>query len=563
MLYSTPYEKQYSTHTEDFFGNRRVLFFVPHEDDDSNLAQGVIEQYVDAGSEVYVAFMTNGDCAASAETRIGEAVRAEASNGVPDDHLIFLGYGNEWDEEISGYDHIYDAPDDFLMTSLAGYQETYGTESVPDYHSRRFGEPAPYTRGALLEDIEDMLLEYRPDVIYCIDLDEHPDHRAASLAFETALGRILAREDNDYFPVVLKGFGYCTAWDGAKDYYGDIVPSTVNPADRDYVYNDHDDDPDYLPHMRAYNWSERVRIPVAARILAYTKRSSTAYHTLSAFDSQNAIQNFEKIVKADKVYWRRPTESLLYRADISATTGETAWLKDFKLYDTKYITDSDTLDNNVGVWVPDQSDPEKTVTVRLKEKQDIDRVILYDNDSLSDNITAGHLNFSDGTEMATGALRVNGSGTVLETEGLKDIEWFSFTIDSSEGERAGLTEMEAFHNSGQPGSFSVFKVTDTAGSFLYDVLYEKESALKFEVYQYPYRENAGYDLLVDGKLIGEDVSGEELEIANDFRRHTVEIRLHEDPSYTDTILLRPKTLKYRIMVPLLQRIEQKRDEQDE
>ena len=41
-------------------GKHKVLFFVPHEDDDSNLAQGVIEQYVDAGSEVFVVFMTKG-----------------------------------------------------------------------------------------------------------------------------------------------------------------------------------------------------------------------------------------------------------------------------------------------------------------------------------------------------------------------------------------------------------------------------------------------------------------------------------------------------------------------
>ena len=563
FLYETHYESAGAAYKEEVFGNRKVLFFVPHEDDDSNLAQGVIEQYADAGSEVYVVFMTNGDLAASAETRISEALQAEEANGVSEDHVIFLGYGNMWDEEINAYDHIYDAPDDYLMTSMVGLTETYGTETVSDYRTQRSGSPAPYTRGALFQDIEDVITDIMPDTIYCIDLDEHPDHRAASLAFETVLGRMLSREGNAYFPIILKGFGYCTAWDGEKAYYGDIVPSTKNPALRAYIYNDNDDDDDYLPHTRAYNWSDRVRIPVAERVLAYTRRSSSAYRTLSAFESQIfALPNLEKIVKADKVYWHRRTDSLLYSADIAVSSGDGSVLNDFKLYDTTHVTNDDTLDNNEGVWIWEKEDEEATLTVSFDTPQRIDNIVLYDNDSLSDNITAGHLSFSDGTVLQTPALLVNGAGTVIQTGGLSGIEWFSFTVDASEGERAGLTEIEAYREDSGAPELSFLKITNEQGDFIYDTLYEKGDSLNFKVYQYPVKKGT-YDLLVDGKEMLTGVTEDRLSIENDFRRHTVQIRSHEEPSFSDTVLMRPKTLQYKVMVPLIQRIEQERDKTEE
>ncbi len=333
FLYERQYEKQRSGYEQSFFAGQKVLFIVPHEDDDLNLAQGVIESYVKAGSEVYVLFATNGDHTNTAKERLDEAVLAETANGVSPDHLIFLGYGNDWDPS-SGYDHLYDAPDDILMTSAAGYSATYGSENISDFHTSVYGGSAPYTRGSFISDLQEVLIRLRPDTVFCSDLDEHPDHRAVSLFFDTVMGRILSRKDNDYHPLIFKGFAYCNGWDGKPDYYGFRVPSTENPSDRKYHYNDKHDDPDYLPHERAYNWSERIRIPVATDILAYSKRASSAHRSLSAYRSQNAIGNFEKIVKADKVYWMRPSDGLLYGAGIKTSSGEAAFLNDFMLYDT-------------------------------------------------------------------------------------------------------------------------------------------------------------------------------------------------------------------------------------
>ena len=36
------------------------MVIVPHEDDDLNLVSGVIEKYVENGSEIYTVFATNG-----------------------------------------------------------------------------------------------------------------------------------------------------------------------------------------------------------------------------------------------------------------------------------------------------------------------------------------------------------------------------------------------------------------------------------------------------------------------------------------------------------------------
>ncbi len=571
FLYLRRYEYTAPGYVDSFFAGKKVLFLVPHEDDDSNLAQGVMEAYAEAGSDVYVLFSTNGDHTHPAKTRIDEAALAAEANGIAADHLIFLGYGNDWDEEISGYKHIYDAPPDHPMTSAAGYTSTYGTEKHPAYRNTVSGEPSPYTKASYTNDVKTVLLDLKPDIIYCIDLDEHPDHRALSLIFESAMGEILKNPQNTYTPLVFKGFGYCTAWDGAAGYHGKIVPSTMNPADRSYAYNDDEDDNDYLPHARYYNWSERVRMPVSPKILSYSKRASNAHKTLSAYRSQNAIANFEKIVKADKVYWQRPTDSLLYHAKISPSSGEVLCLTDFKRYDTDDITGKDTLDNNIGLWVPDEKDEKKTISFMFDRPQTIDRLVFCENDSLSDHILSGTLSFSDGTIIETGEFRENGAPSIVETGHLTGITEFSFTIGESRGGRAGLTEIEAYcddadadRENGLTDRTAFLKLTDRDGNYIYDYLYERGEELSFnlEYFSHPCAKMPeAFDVFLDGEKIKASCNKDEIKIENDFKPHTLTVSATDDGSLSDTVFLRPYTLRYRIMLPIVKWLETVRDRQ--
>lgn len=60
-----------------------MLAVVPHEDDDLNLLSGVTGQFTDAGSEVYVVFVSTGDAAGLGEKRVYEAINALSLDGVP------------------------------------------------------------------------------------------------------------------------------------------------------------------------------------------------------------------------------------------------------------------------------------------------------------------------------------------------------------------------------------------------------------------------------------------------------------------------------------------------
>ena len=55
------------TEPKAIFSEKRVLAVVPHEDDDLNLLSGVTGQFTDAGSEVYVVFVSTGDAAGLGE----------------------------------------------------------------------------------------------------------------------------------------------------------------------------------------------------------------------------------------------------------------------------------------------------------------------------------------------------------------------------------------------------------------------------------------------------------------------------------------------------------------
>ena len=76
------------------YSGKNVMVFSPHQDDEINLLGGVLEQYVKYGSNVTVVFSTNGDYEGHGETRLREAVEVLSFIGIPQENVIFLGYGD-------------------------------------------------------------------------------------------------------------------------------------------------------------------------------------------------------------------------------------------------------------------------------------------------------------------------------------------------------------------------------------------------------------------------------------------------------------------------------------
>lgn len=446
---------------QQLFAGRKVLAIVPHQDDELNILGGVLEEYVAYGSEVYVVYVTNGDYDGIPQIRFQEALQVADGVGLDREHLIFLGYGDQWEE---GSEHIYNAPAGKQLISHYGKSETYGMEFHPPYREGR-----AYTSENLQEDLMAVILEYRPDVIFCSDYDTHVDHRATTLLFEKVMGRILKAEPA-YRPAVYKGYAYYTAWIGPEDYYGENVRSSIcNYAD----YGG--------PDAQVYRWSERVRFPVSTSVLSRSLITSAGYSRLLEYDSQEAYIRAERILNGDKVFWERRTDSLCIAAELTATSAQADLLNDFMLLENQNLLDRARMPWD-GVWIPEAADPEKAVTVSFAQPVDVRDVVLYDHPSPGQNVTAAQILFDDGTVLEAGPLEINGAGTMIRADKTA-VSSFTVRILATEGTEAGLSEIEAF--SGPVTEHGKYiKLMDPQEDFAYDYWTKRDGNARFTLCTY-------------------------------------------------------------------------------
>lgn len=438
------------------YGERKVMLLVPHQDDDINVLGGVIEEYVKYGSEVYVVFSTNGDYYGKAEVRFREALDALNYLGVPEDHVIFLGYGDQWSSDGP---HLYNAQPGQVMTSVYGAMETYGTAASPAYRLGR-----SYTIDNFLQDIESVILEYRPDVIYCVDYDYNIDHRALSHAFEKVMGRIL-KEETDYAPLVLKGYAYNTAWEAVNDFYADNLLATQD------AFSD-----EYSPVPEVYRWEDRVRLPVNAEGLSRSVISAGQNKALSMYASQGANLYGVRVINSDKVFWQRRTDSLCVGAEVQASTGDALLLNDFMLLECDDLLNGQPYD---GVWIPEEGDAVRQVQVTFGKEETVSSVVLYDHPDGEKNILNARIEFDDGFCMETGPLDPGGAGTAISV-GERKVSSFTVTLLETQG-TAGLTEIEAFSQkeSWRP---EFVKIMDETENFVYDYWVDPTGVQRFSLY---------------------------------------------------------------------------------
>jgi len=435
------------------YGGRNVMLLVPHQDDDINVLGGVLEEYVKYGSDVRVVFSTNGDYAGLAEVRFQEALNALENAGIPKDHVIFLGYGDQWAPEGP---HLYNAEPGQQIASFLGMTETYGTAAA-----RVWREGQAYTIDNFLQDIQDVILAYRPDTIYCIDYDYNIDHRALSHSFEKVMGRIL-KEEPEYRPLVLKGYAYNSAWEAMNDFYADNLQATRN------VYLEQ-----YNPVPEVYHWTDRVRLPIHGEGLSRSLFSAELYRTLDQYESQGAGIKGVRIFNADKVFWQRRTDSLCTKAQIRVTSGDAALLNDFMLLECHDLLQGQPHD---GVWIPEG---QGTAEVTFEAPASVSSVVLYDHPHGSKNVRNARIDFDDGTSVETGPLYPDGAATVIPVE-TGTVSSFTVTLLDMQGE-AGLTEIEAFAQA-DPWKPEFVKIMDEAENFVYDYWIDPAGKQTFRLY---------------------------------------------------------------------------------
>ena len=495
------------------YGGRKVLIIAPHEDDELNMASGVIEEYIKYGSQVHLLFATNGDYKNKGEKRLKEALKVAVSMGIARENVTFLGYGDSWKE---GKKHIYNCPEDQQEESHCGRDSTYG---LPDHPA--FRENHSYTRRHYRQDLRDAILEYEPDVIFCTGYEQHWDHRALSLFFDEAMAEILSSRI-DYHPLVLKTQSYYTAYIAKDDFYCANIISTKNPSDSPYIQNG-----------IALSWAERVRLPVSTKTLSRSIFGSDTYWQLRMHATQGAFSMAEGIINGDKVFWRRDTTSLCYDAEISVSSGKGDRLNDFKLVDSSDVMGAEMPLENT--WVPDDTDTAMTATVEFPEETDLTEIRLYDSPSLSDNVLNARLSFDDGTSLETGELEPNGSATEIEVD-KEGVRSFTVSLLETQGESAGLTEIEAYDGQ-QDGGLDYVKLENTAGDFVYDYYIDESGQEDFDIFTDGHAADCVYTVSCDNPDCSASIHGESVSVSCPANQECEITVSNESGKYSDTVLI--------------------------
>lgn len=346
---------------------KRALIIAPHPDDEINLAGQLNIKMNKLGIEMYVVYTTNGD----AEPKIGnkrivEAISANGVLGIQEDHVIFLGYPNEWQGEI----HIYNAFNDEVLTSRLGKKETNSIASHPEFCFTQFGVHHKFTRENFKSDLKSVIKCLKADLLIAPEFDSHPDHRAASLMFDEVLGEIL-KENIDYRPIVFKKYIHEGVWYGPKDYY-QMLP-TVTEGQREYAGGMHDLD------SPCFSWDERIVIPSDEETLTPLLKDNIVYKAAKKHKVTIAWYEMQRVLNSDIVYWPRRTDNLALTAEIRASSGDVSKLNDFKLYDSNNVIDEISYFDNSGenCWIPDKNDFERKIDFCFNNESKIERIIIY------------------------------------------------------------------------------------------------------------------------------------------------------------------------------------------
>lgn len=176
----------------------RVLIVAPHVDDEAIGAGGYAVDAIARGAEVYVVFLTAGDCnrfsarlmhktfepTASNYLNVGRTRIVEARNamhllGVRDDHFFVLGYPDR------GLRAMVDQPH--------GVVRSTGTRERAVPYADAMSPGAAYSYDNLMKDMRRVLAIARPTtVIAPVVFDMHPDHSAAAEITDAALAELPA-----------------------------------------------------------------------------------------------------------------------------------------------------------------------------------------------------------------------------------------------------------------------------------------------------------------------------------------------------------------------------------
>lgn len=446
------------------YAYRKIMLIVPHEDDEINTAGPLIISLTKSGADVSIVFTTNGDWKYSAETRMNEAIASSLVLGVPEEKVFFLGYGDAMSDQ--SHTHIFYSKENTAV-SPAGFSTTYGVKEHSDYAFSKYGIHHQYTYENYLSDLMSIILDLEPEIIISSDFDEHPDHKMLSLCIDKAIGRI-RKIKHTYNPEIWKSFAYSLAYTAIADYSGINNNETKKPVvgiTGKYNFD--------IVNCSFYMWEERIRIPVPSEARTVLLKDNIIYKALCKHKSQSINSKASRIINSDDVYWVRRTDNLAYTAELSATSGDPEYVRDFVLYDVDDIDSVDVIFNEQYYWKPAESDTLKALRFAWNDPVNIEQIIIYSSISDDSSIELLKVSLSDGNAVLAEGLPANGNPLKLNLGLRRNIRWCNVEILKYKGEHYGIAECEIYAESSIKSLISPFVKILIGDNFAYEYLIDK------------------------------------------------------------------------------------------
>lgn len=459
---------------EQFFHGRSAMFIVPHEDDEINMAGATIYGAIQEGLEVYVVFITNGDYEYTFDVRRNEAYQMAKKIGLPQENIIFLGFG-----DFIGHEIIQNKS--AIITSRANHDKTYGF----DFASLVMNETQPYSWSGIIHSLIDVILYFKPDTIIATDYDTHVDHRLCTFTVAGAIEWII--KYTEFRPQLLSAFAYATGYETVDDYYGNNLLSTVInkralPSNKFSTGN---------PTL---SWVHRLRIPVPYDCRNRKLVTNPIFKAMAAHMSQEGYKRGARLINGDQVFWSRRTDNLALHAVITVSSGKATYLNDFMRFNIENVK-SNTYNPEDYMWIPTIDDMERKVHIAFNKTTVIQVIQLFGNVYNTYNYYSIRIEMSNGKQILLKEIAYMGQGISYVFDEPVSLEWIDIYIDK---QCLGLSEIELYSNNNDIYDYCHILADN---QFMYDwVVYPGEKIPMIT----PYIESLRKDMITYGESIREN-----------------------------------------------------------